>query len=100
MEQFNVKILPAAQRDMDDIVEALNKLSPQTALKYYDLLVEEIMSLSEMPERCPLVRDTQLRLRGYRFLVVKKYLVFFVIVGRIVQIRRVVYGRRQYEFLL
>ena len=100
MERYNVKILPAAQRDMGDIVEHLNKLSPQAALRYYDLLADKIMSLSEMPERCPLARDTQLSLRGYRFLVVEKYLVFFVILGQIVQIRRIVYGKRQYEKLL
>ena len=36
----------------------------------------------------------------YRYLVVEKYLVFFVVIGNTVQIRRILYGRRQYGELL
>jgi addiction module RelE/StbE family toxin len=93
-------ILPRAQEDMAEIVAYLNTLSEKAALRYYDLLTEKIASLSEMPERCSLARDTQLRLRGYRVLVVEKYMVFYVIVGKTVQIRRIFFGRRQYEPLL
>jgi toxin ParE1/3/4 len=100
MGRYSVKILPAAQADLDGIIDYLNTLSPQAAFRYYDLLAEKISSLSDMPERCPMARDTQLRLRGYRFLPVENYLVFFVITGETVQIRRILYGRRQYESLL
>ena len=100
MGQYKVKILPTAQEDMAEIVDYLNTLSPDAALRYYDLLIEKIGSLSDMPERCALARDTQLRLRGYRVLIVEQYLVFFVILGDTVQIRRIIYGRRQYEALI
>jgi addiction module RelE/StbE family toxin len=100
MGQYRVKILTKAQEDLDEIVDYLNTLSPKVAFRYYDLLVEKINSLSDMPKRCPLARDTQLRLRGYRYLVVENYLVFFVIIGDVVQIRRILFGRRQYESLL
>ncbi|MBS3886846.1 MAG: type II toxin-antitoxin system RelE/ParE family toxin [Firmicutes bacterium] len=100
MEQYKVIILAKAQEDMDEIVDYLNTLSPQAALRYYDLLVKKINSLSEMPKRCPLARDTQLRLRGYHYLVVESYIVFFVIIGDLVQIRRILFGRQQYESLL
>jgi plasmid stabilization system protein ParE len=56
MEQFKVKILHTAQTDMADmadIVDYLNTLSPQTALRYYDLLTEKIAGLSEMPGVAP-----------------------------------------------
>ena len=100
MGKHKVKILPKAQEDMLEIVDYLNSLSEAAALRYYDLIVEKISSLSDMPERCPIARDTQLRLRGYRYLVVEKYLVFFVVIGNTVQIRRILYGRRQYGELL
>jgi Plasmid stabilization system protein len=100
MGRYRVKILPKAQEDMLEIVDYLNSLSETIALRYYDLLVEKISSLSDMPERCPLARDTQLRLRGYRYLIVEKYLIFFVILGNAVQIRRILFGRRQYNELL
>ena len=100
MGQYEVKILSTAQEDMADIVDYLNTLSPEAAFRYYDLLTEKIKSLSNMPERCALARDTQLRLRGYRVLIVKQYLAFFVIISDTVQVRRILYGRRQYDTLI
>jgi plasmid stabilization system protein ParE len=100
MEQYDVKILPAAQDDLREIVDHLNRLPSQAALQHYDMFVEKIAGLAFMPERCPMARDAQLRIRGYRFLPVKNYIVFFVIAEKIVQIRRILYGKRQYETLL
>ena len=69
-------------------------------MKYYDLLVKEISSLSKMPERCPKPKDLALAAKGYRYLIVKNYLVFYVVVGDTVQIRRILYARRDYGALL
>ncbi|TEB13775.1 type II toxin-antitoxin system RelE/ParE family toxin [Pelotomaculum propionicicum] len=95
-----MKIYPAAQQDLNDIVAYLNTLSPDAAIKYYDRIVEKIGSLAEMPERRPLLKDPQLRLRGYRTLIVDNYMVFYVVKGDTVQIRRILYGKRQYEWML
>ncbi|MDD2373065.1 MAG: type II toxin-antitoxin system RelE/ParE family toxin [Syntrophomonadaceae bacterium] len=100
MDKYKVKIYPAAQMDLNDIVSYLNTLSPQAAIRYYDLLVEKIGSLVEIPERCPFVRDIALKAKGYRYLIVENYLVFFVVKGDTVQIRRILYNKRQYKRLL
>ena len=100
MEKYKIKIFPSAQNDLRDIVDHLNTLSPDAAVRYYDLFIEKINTLSTMPERCPLAKDLQLRLRGYRTLLVKNYIVFYVINGKTVEIRRILYERRQYCDLL
>ena len=100
MEKFKIKIFPSAQKDLREIVDYINTLSPQAAIKYYDLIVEKIDSIANMPERCQLAKDTQLRLRGYRTLHVKNYIVFHVVKGDVVEIRRILYARRQYENML
>lgn len=100
MEVYKVKIYPSARRDLEEIIEYLNTLSKETALKYYDTLVKEIGSLSHMPDRCPRPRDIALAAKGYRFLVVKNYLVFYVVIGDTVQIRRILYAKRDYIHLL
>lgn len=100
MERYKVKIYPSAQRDLRDIVDYLNTLSPSAALRYYDKLTEEIASLSTMPERCPRPRDLALAAKGYRYLIVENYLIFYVVSGGMVQIRRILYGRRDYRALL
>lgn len=100
METYNIKIFPTAKQDLKEVIGYLNTLSPETALKYYDLLVHEISSLSNMPERCPKPKDLALAAKDYRYLMVKNYLVFYVIVGDTVQIRRILYARRDYASLL
>ena len=100
MDVYKVKIYPAAKRDLQQIVDYLNTLSAQAALRYYDLLVEQISSLSHMPFRCPRPRDAALAAKGYRYLLVEKYLVFYVVVGDTVQIRRILYARRNYQSVL
>lgn len=100
METYKIKIFPTAKQDLEEVIGYLNTLSPDATSKYYDLLVEEIASLSKMPERCPKPKDLALAAKGYRYLIVKNYLVFYVIIGDTVQIRRILYARRDYRALL
>ncbi|KGP75099.1 RelE/StbE family addiction module toxin [Desulfosporosinus sp. Tol-M] len=100
MEKYELKIFPSAEQDLRDVINYLNELSPQAALKIYDEIVDSIASLEQMPLRCSLAKNTVLRSKKYRLLIVQNYVVFFIVSGNIVQIRRILYGRRQYEFLL
>ena len=100
MEKYDVKIFPSAQGDLREIAEYLNTLSAETAIRYYDLIIEKVGTLTNMPKRYPLARDTQLRLRGYRTLLIKNYIVFYAVKDRTVEIHRILYARRQYERLL
>ena len=97
---YEVRIYPSAKQDLLEIIDYLNTLSADTALGYYDLLTEQIQSLERMPERCPVPRNAFLKAKGYRYLIVKNYLVFFVVVEDVVQIRRILYKRRNYLDLL
>lgn len=97
---FKVRIYPTAEQDLAEIVDYLNTLSADVALRYYDMLVEEIAGLSTMPERYPHPRDLALTAKGYRYLIVKDYLVFYRVVGDTVQIHRILYGRRDYRSIL
>mgnify|MGYP002861016849 FL=1 len=89
METYDVLIFPTAEQDLADVVDYLNTLPPDAAIRYYDLLIDEIASLSQMPERCPKPRDLALAAKGYRYLVVKDYLVFYVVSGKTVEVRRI-----------
>lgn len=100
MAEYEVKVFPAAERDLEDIVDYLNTLSPEAAIRHYDEIIEKLESLSRFPNRCPLVRDLALKAKGYRCLVAEDYLVFFVIKARVVQVRRIIHGKRRYESLL
>ena len=100
MVTYKVMIFPSAQRDLQEISEYINTLSGEAALRYYDLIVSEILSLSSMPERFPHPRDLSLTAKGYRYMKVKNYLVFYIVVKDTVQIHRILYSRRDYFRLL
>ena len=100
MVKYKIVIYSTAKMDLQDIVSYLNTLSPQVAIKYYDVIVEKIGSLAEMPERCSFVQDIVLKAKGYRYLIAENYLVFFVVKADTVQIRRILYGTRNYEWLM
>lgn len=100
MEQYDIKILKKAQNDLEEVVIYLNQFYSETAIKYYDLIISEISKLSINPERCALVREEALRQKGYRYLLAKNYIVFFVIKETTVQIRRILYHKQQYKNFL
>ena len=100
MKKYNINIFSEAENDLDEIVDYLFTLSKQTAINYYDLIIESIGTLTTMPERCPLVNDVQLRLRGYRMLLIRNYIVFYIINNITVEIRRILYAKQQYETFL
>lgn len=100
MGKYKLLIFPSAKQDLQDIIDYVNKLSPDGAIKLYDEIVEKIGSLSQMPLRCPFVKNPLLKVKGYRVLVVNNYLLFFIVREKTVEIRRIIYGRRHYEFLL
>ncbi|MGI6648985.1 MAG: type II toxin-antitoxin system RelE/ParE family toxin [Bacillota bacterium] len=97
MEKYKLLIFPLAKQDLQEIV---GELSQQAALKLYDDIIESIGSLEHMPLRYPLIKDPLLRAKGYRVMVVHRYLVFYIVKEKKVEIRRILYGKRQFEFLL
>ena len=99
MGEYSVILSPAAQNDFHDVVEHMDTLPPDIAAQSFELFMEMAVLLETAPESSPLARDAQLRLRGYRLLPIDSYIVFYVISGNVVEIRRILYARRQYERL-
>jgi len=100
--EYNVVFSETADSDLMDIVEYLSNFSPNIAYRYYDEIMVKAYSLSSMPQRCPLVQDSTLHKKGYRWVSVRNYTIFFVIdePNRIVDIRAIMYSRREYTALL
>jgi len=99
MEEYRVVLFPAAQSDVIAIALHLNDLPPEEAVSYFDKLIKKAEILKSTPSSCPLTKDSQLRLRAYRTLAIDEYLIFFVLNVKTVEIRRVLYAKRQYDRL-
>ena len=100
MEIYRVIITPLAQEDIISIAKYLCGFSIEIALRYYDLIDEAITSLETMPYRCSLVQSEKLRKKGYRWLSVRNYTVFFRITKKVVRVERILHSLQEYDAIL
>ena len=99
MEAYSVVIYPAAQSDFLSFIELIHTLTPEEADQCFDRFIDEVEALRKSPKSCSFTRDSMLRLRGYRMLAIDDYMLFFVINGNNIEIRRILYSKRQYDRL-
>ena len=99
MDKYDVLMSPVAQSDLLCMFEYLATLVPEEAASYYERFMKECEILRTAPKSCPLARDPQLCLRGYRILTTDDYLFFFVICGSNVEILRILHAKRRYDRL-
>jgi toxin ParE1/3/4 len=97
---FKIRYLSTAENDLDDIFTYILKDKPSAAASLLKNFDSSISQLAFNPELGVVPKDERLKKLGYRILVVGKYLIFCVVKGKTVQIRRVIHGARQYGFLL
>ena len=67
MDVYKIKIYPTAKKDLQEIIDYLNTLSQQAALRYYDLLIEEIERIKLNPDQeiVNTIREGLKRTGGY-----------------------------------
>lgn len=99
-KKYRIEYLPIAEQDLTDIIEYITLDSPQSALKLLDEIDESILKLEYFPYMGINPRDTRLQRLKYRILVISSYLVFYVVKDDYVEIRRILHGKRKYQFIL
>lgn len=98
--KYSIEYLPIAEKDLTEIIEYVTLDSPQSALNLLDEIDNTILKLEDFPYIGKIPKDSRLQLLNYRILIVSSYLVFYVVKDDIVEIRRILHGKRNYEFLL
>ncbi|OKP92721.1 type II toxin-antitoxin system RelE/ParE family toxin [Paenibacillus sp. P32E] len=97
--KYKLRYLTLAQSDLQDIVDYIcNELSaPDAANDLVDKFDEAISRLELFPFSGPICYKLNGLKDEYRSLVVENYMVFYVVFDDIVEIRRILYGKRKYE---
>lgn len=98
--RYQIEYLPAAEQDLEDIIEYIQLDNPPAAAGFLNHLDESISQLSLFPLMGTIPKDHRLQALGYRMLIIDHYIVYYVVLQEIVEIRRIVHGKRRYGFLL
>lgn len=99
-KKYIIEYLLIAEKDLTEIIEYVQLDSPQSALNLLDEIDSTISKLEDFPYLGKMPRDARLQYLNYRILIVSSYLVFYVVKDNIVEIRRIIHGKRKYDFLL
>jgi addiction module RelE/StbE family toxin len=98
--KFKVEYLPIAARDLYEIFDYIMKDDPSAAAGLMDRMEESIGQLKDFPKMGSIPKDERLRFMGYRMLIVGECIAFYVIIGDVVEIRRIIHSKRKYSFLI
>lgn len=98
MKRHSVNILPSAERDIGEAYEWLERQDPEAAVRWYNGLMEVILSLRIFPERCPVAperrflnREIRQAFHGRRH---HKYRILFTVTEKTVHVLHVRHGAR------
>ena len=95
---YTVKIQPAALEDAQEYVVFMcdERHEPFAAARWYDRLTEAILSLGEMPARCPIIPEQDSFGISLRHLIFYSHRIIFSIneADRTVHVLRVYHGAR------
>ena len=100
MQSYEIRYLPVAEDDLNEIIDHLLEYSINAANKFIDDLERLEERLSMFPESAVSIRDKKLRSKGYRVAIVGEYMLFYILRNKSVFVMRIIHGKRNYLSLL
>jgi len=99
-QRYKIRLLRTAQDDLLNITDYVAEDNPRAADKMIDRFEKAFDRLEYFPFAGKTPNDDELRRLNYRMLIVGKYLVFYLLKERTVEIHRIIHGARDYKHLL
>ena len=98
-ENYTLEILPVFEEDLQEAVDYIQFTlrNPQAALKLLDdtfRAIHERLPVAESFERIPSKVDRQ---HPYYRIAVGNYMVLYVVIGHVMEVRRFIYQRRNWR---
>jgi toxin ParE1/3/4 len=97
--KYQINLTEAAEQDLTEIADYIAGENPSVALKVIVRIEKNIVKLENFPLIGVVPRIRRLARKGYRILIVDDYLIFYIINNEIIEIRRILSGKRDYQFL-
>ena len=98
--KYQIRLLNIAEEDFTEIISFIAADNPTAADAIASDIEKNLELLSINPNLGRIPREEELRNLGYRYLIVKNYLIFYTIEARTIFIHRILHGARNYKTLL
>ncbi|CAM4182861.1 MAG: type II toxin-antitoxin system RelE/ParE family toxin [Paenibacillus macerans] len=98
-KKYKIEYLPIAEEDLSEIIQYIMLDNPDAAFLMANKLDQTISILEIFPNNKSIPNDLRLQALNYRMLIVDPYIVFCVVNDETVEIRRILHGKRKYNFL-
>lgn len=104
MTKYKIVIEETAEHDLVGVLSYISNTlhEPNAAMKIYDSVKKEILTLNKMPFRYTVVNEEPYRSMGVRRIPVENYTAFYIVdeEEKTVHIFRILYNRREWQYLL
>ena len=97
---FRIRLLSIAEEDFTEIISFIAADNTKAALNIADKIEKNLELLSDNPLLGKSPTDPDLKLLGYRYLIIENYLIFYTIEKRTILIHRMLHSARNYKSLL
>jgi toxin ParE1/3/4 len=98
--KYQIRFLRIAEEDFTEIVSYIASENPTAANSIATKIEKNLELLSENPLMGRIPRDEEIRNLGYRYLIVKNYIIFYTIENKTILIHRILHGARDYKPIL
>lgn len=100
-ENYQLRFLPLFEKDLNAIVDYISQ-SLQNPRAAHDLLnaVERADTKLARPLAFPAYPSIHKRRHPYYYIRVKNLIIFYVVLGNTMEVRRILYSKRNFEDLL
>ena len=99
-QQIKIIYMESAEKDLLEIFNYISLDNPDASLSILAKFEQAISNLAIFPLIGVIPSDSRLQTLQYRILIIDNYLVFYVFKNHIIEIRRILHGRRKFDFLL
>ena len=100
INNFSIRLLSIAEEDFTEIISFIAADNIKVAANLADKIEKNLELLSDNPLLGKSPSDSDLKLLGYRYLIIENYLIFYTIEKRTILIHRMLHGARNYKSLL
>ena len=99
---YELRFLPLVEEDLTEIVDYLtiHLRNPEAAARLVDDVETAILDRLPYAESFAAYPSRRERQRPYYHIRVRNFLIFYVVIGNVMEVRRIVYARRNWKQML